>query len=69
MTDKLCDNCVNRDIVKPEGKPEFWACEEYGIMTYGVPADCTPPHNLACDFWTDDLKERNKRVHTLEELL
>lgn len=60
---KSCENCVNCDKVKPEGKDEFWTCDEYGAVYLTAPANCTPPNDCACDFWTDDPAERHKRYN------
>ena len=57
---KSCGNCVNCEKVKPEGKPEFWACDTYGFYFTGVPVDCTPPNNDPCKFWTDNPKKKNE---------
>ena len=56
---KSCGNCVNVDKVKTEGRPEFWACDEYGFYHLGQPADCTPPNDEACELWTNDPKQAN----------
>ena len=55
---KSCGNCVNCYKYMSNGK-ETWACEEYGFYFLGVPADVTPPHDEACDLWTDDIKKKN----------
>lgn len=62
---KSCENCVNCDKVKLEGKDEFWACDEYGIVYLGVPANCAPPNDCACEFWTDDPTQRHKRYNEI----
>lgn len=66
---KSCGNCVNCEKVKPKNGKEFWACEEYGIVNYGVPANVTPPSDDACEFWTDDPSMKWKRVHEISKYL
>lgn len=53
--EKSCGNCVNCDKTKNLG----WICEEYGFYYVGVPVKVTPPHDKACDLWTDDPKKKN----------
>lgn len=55
--EKSCGNCVNCDKTTSIG----WVCEEYGFFYNGVaPVDCSPPNDKACQFWTDDPKQKNK---------
>jgi len=58
MKDKSCGNCVNVSKFMHDGK-ETWCCEEYGFFFLGVPANVTPPHDEACNLWTDDPKKKN----------
>ena len=53
--DKSCGNCVNCDKVSPD----LWACEEYGFYFGGIPVNCAPPYDEACELWTDDPKKKN----------
>ncbi len=57
---KSCHNCAN--IVKytdDNGVPHL-SCDEYGFNMLGFPANCDPPHDDACKYWTDDPKKANK---------
>ena len=55
MAEKSCGNCVNCDKLET-----FWCCEEYGFYHNGVaPVNVTPPHDEACELWTNDPKKRN----------
>lgn len=53
--EKSCGNCVNCEKTENLG----WVCEEYGFYYIGFPVDVTPPHDEACDLWTDDPKKKN----------
>lgn len=68
MEKKTCGNCVNVDKIQPKNGKEFWACDTYGILHFGCPANCTPPNDEACEHWTDDPRERNKIVREIERL-
>lgn len=66
---RTCGNCVNCENVHPKDGKEFWACEEYGIVFLGMPADVTPPNDEPCEFWTDDSKQKNKNYNAIMKLL
>ena len=53
--ERSCRNCLNVSKLKNG----TWVCEEYGFFHLGVPADCTPPNDEACERWTDDPKKAN----------
>ena len=55
---KSCENCANVDKFLSNGE-EIWCCEEYGFFHGGVPVNCAPPHDEACEHWTDDPKQAN----------
>lgn len=55
MAEKSCANCVNC-----EKHDTMWVCEEYGFYHNGfAPVNVKPPHDKACELWTDDPKQRN----------
>lgn len=66
---KTCGNCVNCFKYKTKDGEDSWACDEYGIVHYGIPADCTPPNDEPCEFWTNDPKQKNKNYKAIMKLL
>ena len=54
MSEKTCGNCANC-----EKNGDKWSCDEYGFYHGGVPVWCNPPHDEACELWTDDPKKAN----------
>lgn len=54
MSEKSCDNCANC-----EKHGDEWSCDEYGFYYVGMPVNCSPPNDQACELWTDDPKKAN----------
>lgn len=58
--DKSCCNCANVFKYTDSNGTLHMSCDEYGFFMLGSPANCDPPHDDACKFWTDDQKQANK---------
>ena len=57
---KSCNNCLNVVKYTDDKGVLHMSCDEYGFNMLGFPANCDPPHDDACDYWTDDPQRANK---------
>ena len=56
---KSCGNCVN--CFK---RGDSWTCENYADGV-GWPCDCTPPHDAACENWSDNPADKDRAQDSL----
>lgn len=59
---KSCGNCVNCE--KYGNKKERWSCENV-FGSEGWPCDCAPPHDEACENWSNSPADKDKPQNAL----
>lgn len=55
--EKSCHNCLNVVKYTDDKGVQHLSCDEYGFNMLGFPANCDPPHDDACKWWTNDPNE------------
>lgn len=55
--EKSCHNCLNVVKYTDDKGVQHLSCDEYGFNMLGIPANCDPPHDVACKWWTNDPNE------------